>query len=161
MIRRAANTEILLLYRFSVATGALTTSAIGKLAPYITRYGDTLNVRVYGANGSGDHCHVLADLPTDMTADRFPRDILAPTARFLRDVIGIAGFAWHTESIAVQSVSPGERDAVVAYLSEQEARHKRNDLRPEYEAASDTSTSDTPAPGETLPDWLTGALKQG
>ncbi|MBC8143682.1 MAG: hypothetical protein H7Y38_19810, partial [Armatimonadetes bacterium] len=143
MIRRAANTEILLLYRFPVEVCALTPPAIAKLAPYITRYADTLNVRVYACGGIADHCHVLADLPTDMTADRFPRDILPPTARFLRDVVGIAGFAWDAGTVAVQSVSPAERDAVSAYLSEQEARHESGDLRAEYEAGTGATTTET------------------
>ena len=156
-IRRSPGNEILLHFRWRVATGALSPAMVAKLAPYITRYAETLNVRVHAVGGVSDHLHILVDLPSEMPADHFVRDLQPPTARYLRDVLGSRTFTWETPFIVV-SVSPVAREAVTAYLSTQETRHASGDLDPVYEG---TDTTAVTASDDDLPKWLADALKPG
>ena len=159
-IRRVSGSEILLHFRWGVAGGALTAPALAKLTPYITRYAETLNVRVIAVGGVSDHLHVLADIPPEMPADQFARDLLPPTARYLRDVGGVRSFAWDAAGVSVVSVSPGERAAVAAYLAEQEARHAAGDLEPAYEGGAAAVVAAAGGEDE-LPGWLAEAMKRG
>ena len=158
MTKRPPGTEILLLYRVVVAGGALTPAAIAKLAPYMTRYAETLNVRIHAVGGVNDHLHILADIPADMTADRVPKELLAPAARYLRDVLAMKGFGWGTDAVTVLSVSPSLTTDAVAYLAEQPERHAGGELIAEWEVQPDDDAGDTSI--ETLPAWLTGAMER-
>ena len=156
MTRRTPGTEILLLYRFPVAAGLLTPDVLAKLAPYLTRYAQTLNVVVHAAGGVADHLHLLADVPTDMPADRVPKELLAPATRYLRDVLGMTGFDFDVGAVSVVSVSPTESAVAAAYVSEQMERHASGNLVVAWEAVS--GFDDASGADETLPAWLAGAM---
>lgn len=150
---------ILLQLRWSVADGSLTPEAIAKLGPYITRYAETLNVRVSAVGGTNDHLHVLADIPSDMAPERISRELLSPTSRYVRDVLGVRSFAWDTGNVGVVSVSPWDVGPVVAYIAEQASRHESGDLDTFLEGLESHETSAPAAPAaEELPSWLTDAL---
>ncbi len=159
-VRRSPGVEILLLLRWTVAAGELTPAAVTKLGPYITRYAETLNTRVHAVGGVADHLHLLADIPPDMPAERVSKELHAPTARYLRDVLNVRDFAWEVAGVSVVSVSPGERELVVAYLADQEARHASGDLIPAYESGG-AATVVPASTGEELPGWLVDAMKRG
>ncbi len=158
-IRRNPGVEILLHFRWKVATGKLTPTAITKLGPYIMRYAETLNIRVHAVGGVTDHLHILADLPPDMTADRFSKELQNPTARYLRDVQSVNDFGWNVDSVAIVSISLPERETVALYLTDQEAHHANGVLDPLLEESDAAISSPPPAPDEELPDWLTSALR--
>ncbi|MBC8139331.1 MAG: transposase [Fibrella sp.] len=157
-VRRNPGVEILLHFRWSIAVGQLTPAAIAKLGPYITRYAETLNIRVHGVGGVADHLHLLADIPPDMPADRFSRELHAPTARYLRDVHSVRDFGWNSDSVSVISISPNERETVVAYVSEQEAHHANGDLNLLLEENDQPPRPSAATTDDELPDWLTSAL---
>lgn len=158
-IRRNPGVEILLHFRWNVAAGKLTPAAIAKAGPYIMRYAETLNIRVHAVGGIADHLHLLADIPPDMPADRFSRELQAPTARYLRDVLVVRDFSWNSDSVAIVAISPTERDTVVAYLVEQETHHTNNDLDSLLEENKEETTAKTAPTEDELPDWLTNALQ--
>ncbi|MBC7804991.1 MAG: transposase [Akkermansiaceae bacterium] len=158
-VRRNPGIEILLHFRWKVAVGKLTPASIAKLGPYITRYAETLNVRVHAVGGVADHLHLLADLPPDMPADRLSRELHAPTARYLRDVQSVKDFGWNSDSVDIRSVSPTERETVAVYLAEQEARHADGDLNFLLEQNDDGPPDKAAVSDEELPDWLTSALQ--
>lgn len=158
-VRRNHGIEILLHFRWKVAAGELTPEAVAKLAPYIMRYAETLNIRVHAVGGVSDHLHILADIPPDMPADRLSRELHGPTARYLRDVLALRGFGWDGESVAVITITPTERETVMAYLAEQETRHVGNDLDPLLEGADVPVSPDSASAGDELPEWLTSALR--
>ena len=156
MITRTSHTEIVLLLRWNVAGGTLTPAALLKLAPYITRYADTFNVRVHAVGGTADHIHVLCDIPGDMTADKVTHELQPATARYLRDVLGAKGFAWGTASVV--SVSPSEVNAATAYLSEHESRHERGECIEAWEGGGESGAATAERAGDSLPSWLTDAM---
>jgi len=151
---------ILLQLRWPVADGALTPEAIAKVGPYIMRYAETLNVRVSAVGGIGDHLHILADIPADMAPERISRELLSPTSRYLRDVLGIRGFAWNAAGISVVSISPWDVGPVVAYIAEQESRHADGELDAFLEGLESAENAAAAPAAEELPSWLTDALSK-
>ncbi len=158
-VRRNPGVEILLHFRWTVAAGNLTPAAITKLGPYITRYAETLNVRVHAVGGIADHLHLLADIPPDMPAERVSRELHAPTVRYLRDVLSLNDFGWDKEVVGIVSVSSREKEYVSAYLAEQEMRHISGDLDSLFEPHDESAESEPTKPDAELPAWLTKALE--
>lgn len=158
-VRRNPGTEILLHFRWGVAAGKLTPESVAKLGPYILRYAETLNIRVYAVGGVADHLHLLADIPPDMPADRFSRELQSPTGRYLRDIQGVRDFAWNSDAVAVVSISPSEWDVTVTYIAEQESRHATGELKRHLEETGAAPPPKATLTDEELPDWLTSALQ--
>jgi hypothetical protein len=107
----------------------------------------------------GDHLHLLADIPPDMPADRFSRELHAPTARYLRDVQATRDFVWDADAVAVASISPTERETVAAYISDQENYHGDGNLHAFLEEGEEATEREPAVANEELPGWLKSALQ--
>jgi len=132
----------------------LTEEMIGRLAPYITRYAQTLGVTVYAVGGAEDHLHILYDLAPNRTPDGITTELQKTTTRFLRDVLSVRGFAW-AEASCVESFSPEELETLTEYVSDNFARHREGRLVAAYECPNEED-----ADGEDVPDWLRDALSE-
>mgnify|MGYP000865016495 CR=1 FL=1 len=140
-------------------TVALTEEAIERCVPYVTRYAETFNVRVLAVGGVADHLHLLVDLAPALSLEKTVRDLMVPSERFLRDVLGFGGFAWDVHGWRATGVSPADRERVAAYVTEQAARHASGDLDPLLEGLKQTDGEGEKG-GDDLPDWLRGVLNR-
>lgn len=138
----------------------LTEEAIERMVTYATRYAETLNVGVLAVGGTSDHLHLLIDLAPELSLERTVRDLMAPTQRFLRDVMGFAGFAWDASGYAAAGVSPSERERVVAYVRDQRALHAGGDLDPDLELTGPPPPAESSGDEDGVPDWLRGILNK-
>jgi len=159
-IRRTPGMNILLHFYWPVADGALTPDARVKLASYISRYAETLNIRVHSVGGLTDHLHILADLPTNMAIDQVGKELLPPTARYLRDVMNQRSFAWDSANITVTSISSWDKDHIAEYIADQESRHATGDIECALERLGAAPEETAVATGDELPAWLTDALRK-
>jgi REP element-mobilizing transposase RayT len=136
-----------------VASGdSLPVEAVERLAPYITRYGQTLGCTVTAVGGADDHLHVLFELPHDKTVARITDELQRASARFVRESYGAKLFAWGDAD--AMSISPENVETVAAYVRENAARHDANDLLPSYEG----DPGEMAAGDDETPDWLREAL---
>ena len=161
-IVRSEGVEVLVHLVWPVADPAavpLTEEAIERMISYATRYAETLNVRVLAVGGVFDHLHLLVDLAPTLSLEKMVRDLMPPTERFLRDVMGFGGFAWDGSGYAASGVSPTERERVITYIRDQAARHAENDLDAdlEFEVAASAEPS---VDEDGVPDWLRGILNK-
>jgi len=159
-IRRTPGMNILLHFYWPVADGALSPDARVKLASYISRYAETLNIRVHSVGGLADHLHILADLPTNMAIDQVGKELLPPTARYLRDVMNQRNFTWDSAGITVVSISPWDKEHIAEYIADQEARHATGELESALERVGTVSEEVVATTGDELPAWLTDALRK-
>src|SRR5437016_6206197 len=133
----------------------LTPLALERLAPYITRYAQTMGVPVYMVGGTEDHLHVLFELPPDKTLKAIEVELRKTTTRFVRETLTLFGFTWEDET-HFSSLTPDECEDVMAYIRESVARHSTGDIivaweRPEPEADIE----------EAVPEWLRSVGRSG
>lgn len=155
-ILRTRNRGVLIHLRWPAAGDAppLTNPALARLAPYVTRYAETLNTGVYAVGGAPDHLHVLLDLSPVHSLDAIVGELQSASARFLREQTALSGFAWDADESCLQSVSAGDKDELVAYIKNHaDAAVMRPSFECEEEEASDGGGD------EEMPDWLRSATK--
>ncbi len=156
MIIRTPGIKLLFHLRWPVREGGegLTPEALDRLAPYTTRYAQTLGVLVHAVGGVEDHLHVVLDAAPTRSLDEINNELRRATSRFLRDVLNARDFAWADEGQYLASISPGDLDEIAAYVREQPARHAGSDLRPALEGED----AGNDAPDDEMPGWLRDVL---
>lgn len=128
---------------------ALTPQAIERLAPYITRYAQTMGVGVYTVGGNENHLHVLFSLPANRTLDSIHRELQKTTTRFLRETLNLSGFSWEEEAMIV-SLSPEDIDEAGEYIRGNAAHHLAGSTIAVWEGDEMIEEADD----EALPEWL-------
>ena len=81
-------------------------------------------------NGVADHVHMLLLLPPDVSVSDAMRFVKANSSRWMKRRFG-KPFAWQ-KGFGAFSVSRSNVDAVAKYIRDQEAHHRKVDLRAEY-----------------------------
>jgi REP element-mobilizing transposase RayT len=145
--------HIHLLWHVAGGAGTLAPDAVVKLAPYVTRYGQTLGCTVYAVGGADDHLHVLLELPPNKSYGALSDELTRATARFVREAYGPTNFAWDTEYDAV-SVGDDELAEVTAYIAANADRHASGELVPAWEGDPGAMAGGD----DETPDWLREAL---
>lgn len=135
----------------------LTPEATNRLRPYTTRYAETLGAQVFALGGTTDHVHLLLGFSPGKTLIGIDEELRRATQRYMRDVLSAPQFTWEGEGESFVSISPWERDEIVAYITEQEERHTAGDLNPTLEGAA-IGAGETAVAAETVPDWLREAM---
>jgi putative transposase len=74
------------------------------------------------AGGTRNHVHVLIALPASMTLAKAMQDLKGNSSRWLG--LQTTGFAWQ-EGYSAFSVSPPNKQAVIAYINGQERHHAK------------------------------------
>lgn len=157
MILRTTGIQIRLHFRWPVGEGAsLTPEIVDRLAPYVTRYAQTLGVLVHAVGGVEDHLHVVLDIPPTRSFGEINDELRRTTARFVRDVLGQRAFAWAEDGQFLASLSPSDLAAIAPYVREQAARHAGGDLNPYWEGKDGEAEEDEE--DDTLPGWLKDVL---
>jgi REP element-mobilizing transposase RayT len=124
-----------------------------RLPGYVTRYAQTLGVRVHAVGGGPDHLHWLFDLPSVRTVESVNDELRRASARYLAGRPDGAGFAW-AAGVGAQSVSTSDSADLAAYIGENAARHATGQTIPEWEFAEFKDAE----PEDELPAWLRSAL---
>ena len=95
----------------------------GELFAYLGGLTRELKGKPYGINGTNDHVHMLISLPPNVSTSDALRFIKANSSGWLREKWKRA-FAWQL-GYAAFSVSKSNAPAVLRYIANQEAHHKR------------------------------------
>lgn len=136
----------------------LTEEARNRLAPYITRYAQTLGVVVLAVGGTDDHLHILHGLLPSRPLDKTLEEIQRATVRFLRDSMQLTGFVWSEEGDP-ESLRPTDSESLIGYIRENAVRHATQTTVLEWEGSS-FATEDSPEdPAAILPEWLKQAAQ--
>jgi REP element-mobilizing transposase RayT len=153
-VLRTPNSRIFLQDIWWTADGspALTEEIIGRLAPYVTRYAQTLGIAVLAVGGAEDHLHVLYDMAPNRMPDEVTAELQRTTVRFLREVLGARWFAW-SEASCVVSFGSEVIESLTEYVAHNFARHQEGRVVAEYEGANEVDADE----GD-VPEWLRDAL---
>jgi putative transposase len=81
-------------------------------------------------NGVSDHVHLLILLPPDLSVSDAMKFVKANSSRWMKQRFG-KPFAWQ-KGFGAFSVSRSAVPAVARYIRDQEAHHRKMDLRTEY-----------------------------
>ena len=135
-----------------------TPEMIGKVAPYLTRYGQTLGATVFAVGGDADHLHVLLDAPVTRTINEINNELQIASERFVRETLNTPLFAWHeTDGGFVVSVGLDAPETMSGYIRNNWDIHASGTAIDYYEDV------DAPwperDPNEPMPQWLMDALE--
>lgn len=131
---------------------ALPAGAPERLVPYVTRYAQTLGVTVTAAGGTGDHLHLLFELPATRTLGEITSELQRATTRFVRETYQEARlFAWDASAVDMVSVGPDDAEATAEYVRNNSEHHVSGDLIAALEGYPDTAASSS---DDDTPDWL-------
>lgn len=129
---------------------------LGRLGPYLTRYGQTLGATVFAVGGGVDHLHLLLQLPPTRSAHEIETELQAATVRFVRDVLNVQGFAWHeNDGGFIVSCGSDAPDKMNDYLRQNWERHATGAVVSHWEGIE----AQEPETNAVLPEWLRDALK--
>ena len=96
---------------------------------YLAGIGKKHGVTVAAAGGADDHVHLLLRLPPSLALAKAVLLLKANSSRWMSEQV--ASFAWQ-EGYGAFSVSASNSDAVVRYIQNQEAHHRRIDFEAEF-----------------------------
>lgn len=74
--------------------------------------------------GVGDHVHLLIGFKATHTISKLVQEIKKRSNSWVVSNIDLVGFGWQ-DGYAAFTVSPRDRPAVIAYISDQPAHHRR------------------------------------
>ena len=100
-----------------------------KLREYIEGIAHNLNFRVFAVGGTGNHVHVLAEVPSQMPLAKIVQALKTNTSRFLKE--SVPDFAWQ-EGFGAFSVSASGMDAVCEYIQHQPEHHTKHSFEDEF-----------------------------
>ena len=81
--------------------------------------------------GTADHVHLLIGLRATHALATLVQDIKQTSSRWIHETIGEKEFVWQ-QGYGAFSISPTARDAVKAYLANQEEHHRTKTFQEEY-----------------------------
>jgi putative transposase len=80
--------------------------------------------------GIEDHVHLLVGLKATHALADVLREIKKASSAWVHEAIGVSTFAWQ-DGYAAFTVSPPSREAIKAYIANQEEHHRRRSYRDE------------------------------
>jgi putative transposase len=89
-----------------------------------------LKGKAYGINGTSDHVHMLISLPANVSISEAMRFIKSNSSGWVNDKWRKA-FAWQL-GYGAFSVSKSNMPAVLKYIAQQEAHHRRISFKDEF-----------------------------
>lgn len=91
-----------------------------------------LGCECFRVGGVADHVHLAVTLPTTKTAAKVVSEMKTASTAWMKRH-GIANFAWQ-RGYGLFSVGPADLDALVRYIDQQEAHHRRRSFEDEMRA---------------------------
>ena len=93
-----------------------------------------LGAKPFTINGPADHVHFAFRLPPTVCVSDAMRVVKTNSSRWANEQgLGGGGFGWQS-GYGAFSVSESNREAVSAYIEDQEEHHKKRDFNAEFEA---------------------------
>jgi putative transposase len=83
-----------------------------------------------GIGGVADHVHLLVALKATHCLSHFMRELKKASTAWIRETFHAPGFSWQ-EGYAAFTVSASVREAVKAYIANQEEHHRKRSFREE------------------------------
>jgi putative transposase len=102
-----------------------------KLHAYISGIGKNKRIPVIAVGGTGNHVHVLIALPSDVSVSKAVQLLKANSSRWMGE--HHIFFQWQ-EGYGAFSVSAPNRDAVIAYITNQPQHHAQHSFNEEFAA---------------------------
>jgi putative transposase len=102
-----------------------------RLRAYIVGICDNFGVLVHAVGGTGDHLHLLLQIPPVLSLSKVILTIKSNSSRWARQEG--AKFLWQ-DGYGAFSVSHSVRSTVVKYIENQEAHHKKMSFEEEFVA---------------------------
>ena len=100
-----------------------------KLHAYISGIGKNKQIPVVAVGGTSNHVHALIALPSDISVSKAVQLLKANSSRWLGE--HQIAFQWQ-EGYGAFSVSAPNRDAVIAYITNQPKHHARRSFNDEF-----------------------------
>ena len=101
----------------------------GEVGRYVTGLAYNKHIHIVAAGGTANHFHLLILLPQTITLAKAMQDLKANTSRWLRETS--SKFQWQ-EGYGAFSVSQSQREAVAAYIADQEEHHRKRSFEEEF-----------------------------
>lgn len=103
-----------------------------RLHAYLATVGRDQGAEVFRVGGVADHVHLLATLPRTLTQAGLLEEIKKRSSRWIKEIDPkYAAFAWQ-RGYGAFSVSPSRHHAVIRYIENQEAHHRKTTFQDEY-----------------------------
>lgn len=88
--------------------------------------------KVYAIGGVADHIHMLISINPNIAISDLVRDIKANSSKWINEKRYVIGkFQWQ-EGFGAFSYAQSQIDTVIAYINNQEQRHKKKTFKDEY-----------------------------
>jgi len=88
--------------------------------------------KVYAIGGIADHIHILVSIKPNITISDLVRDIKANSSKWINENGFVKyKFQWQ-EGFGAFSYAKSQLDIVIAYINNQEQKHKKKTFRDEY-----------------------------
>ena len=105
---------------------------IAGLHAYLAGTVRKLDCECFRAGGIADHVHLALRLSTTKTAAKVVSEIKTGSSVWMKEQ-GVANFAWQ-RGYGLFSVSPADLGALVKYIDEQKAHHRKRGFQDEMRA---------------------------
>ncbi|MCI0423474.1 MAG: IS200/IS605 family transposase [Acidobacteria bacterium] len=105
----------------------------GRLGKYVSGIAQNHGMHVLAVGGVEDHIHVLVDVPPMLPLAKAIQTIKANSSKWMNEHRARRDFAWQ-EGYGAFSVSASNTQAVIAYIENQAAHHKRRSFEDEFVA---------------------------
>jgi REP element-mobilizing transposase RayT len=102
------------------------------LHAYLAGIARKLDCECFRVGGVADHVHLAIGLATTRTAAKVVSEIKTGSSIWMKEQ-GIRIFAWQ-RGYALFSVSPADMGALLSYIDEQAAHHRKRDFQDEMRA---------------------------
>ncbi len=126
-------TQILYHIVFSTKYRSRTLHVNGRpsLFRYITGILKNNKCKVYRINGVEDHLHMLIDLHPSISLANLVKDIKLASSKFIKENKLFPSFGGWQEGYGAFTCSYREKDALIAYVNNQERHHQKSSFREE------------------------------
>ena len=102
-----------------------------RLFQYITKICTHHHCQLFAVNGVNDHVHLLLSLHRTITISRLIEEIKSSTSKWIKSTDpSMKTFYWQT-GYGAFSISQSNFDAVINYIKQQEAHHKKFSFKDE------------------------------
>jgi len=103
-----------------------------RLFPYMAELIRDKGSECYRIGGVEDHVHLAIRLSKTATLSKTISEAKTGTSRWLKELsLKLSDFSWQ-EGYGAFSISPKDLDAVIRYIDQQEAHHKKTSFQDEF-----------------------------